>query len=251
MSIQFSDTVNKNGIIQHIEDECGFNDGDITDDATLFAKFTGDINNAMDEVYALIFKSGGIWQFDDINHEKYPMIETQMNAGQRDYAFVTDEQGNIILDIYKVMAKDQNGVYQELTQVDQQAKSNNRINVDSFSNGLEQQGTPYRYDMTSNGIFLDPVPSYTPADKGVKVFINREGSYFTVADTVKKAGFAGLFHYLLVLIPSYKYARIHSLPQVSRLENDIMKMKGELTDSYGQRSRDITRRLTPNRENNR
>lgn len=250
MSIEFSNTTSKNGIIQYIEDECGFNDGDITGDATLLAKFTGDINNSLDEIYALIFKSGGVWQFDDINHEKYPFIEAQMTSGKRDYAFTTDGQGNIILDIYKVMAKDSNGVYQELTQVDQQAKSNNRVNVDSFSDGVDTQGTPTRYDMTANGIFLDPIPDYTPDEYGVKVFINREGSYFTTADTTKKAGFNGLFHYLLVLLPAYKYARIHSLPQVTRIESDIMKMKGELTISYGQRSRDITRRLTPNRENN-
>jgi len=255
MSIQFSDTTNKSGIIQSIEDECGFNDGDITDDATLLAKFTADVNKALDEIYALIFKSGGVWQFDDINHTKYPFIETDLISGQRDYAFTNDEQGNLILDIYKVMAKDPSGVYQELTQVDQQAKSNNRVNVDSFSDGLNTAGTAIRYDMTANGIFLDPIPNYnwrigTEGSKGLKVFINREGSYFTTSDTTKKAGFNGLFHYLLVLLPAYKYARIHSLPQVTRIENDIMKMKGELTDSYGQRSRDITRRLIPNRENN-
>jgi len=250
MSIQFSDTTTKDGIIQNIEDECGFNDGDITDNPTLLAKFTGDVNNALDEIYALIFKSGGVWQFDDINHAKYPFIEAQMTSGKRDYAFTTDQQGNLILDIYKVMAKDENGVYQELTQVDQQAKNTNRTNVDSFSNGLNKQGTPTRYDMTANGIFLDPIPAYTPDEFGVKVFINREGSYFAPTDTLKKAGFSGLFHYLLVLLPAYKYARIHSLPQVTRIENDIMKMKGELTISYGQRSRDIKRKLIPNRESN-
>lgn len=255
MSIQFSDTTNKNGIIQFIEDECGFNDGDITDDTTLLAKFTGDVNHALDEIYALIFKSGGVWQFDDTNHEKYPFIETDLISGQRDYSFTEDEQGNIILDIYKVMVKNPDGVYVELDQVDQQSKNNNRVNVDSLTDGQNKTGTPNRYDMTANGIFLDPISNYNwrqneEGERGVKVFINREGSYFATSDTTKKAGFNGLFHYLLVLLPAYKYARIHSLPQVSRIENDIMKMKGELTDSYGQRSRDITRRLVPNRENN-
>lgn len=255
MSIQFSDTTNKDGIIQSIEDECGFNDGDITDDSTMLAKFTGDVNNALDEIYALIFKSGGVWQFDDINHSAYPFIEADLTAGQRSYAFTIDEQSNIILDIYKVMVKNPSGIYVEIDQVDQQSKNTNRVNVDSFIDGQEKTGTPIRYDMVSNGIFLDPVPDYnwrngTEGERGVKVFINREGSYFATSDTTKKAGFNGLFHYLLVLMPAYKYARIHSLPQVTRIENDIMKMKGELTDSYGKRSRDITRRLVPNRENN-
>lgn len=255
MSIQFSDTTNKDGLIQNIEDECGFNDGDISGDTTLLAKFTGDINNAMDEIYATIFGTGGKWQFDDTNHTKYPVITTDLNSGQRSYAFTSDEQGNIILDIYKVMVMDADGIFQELEQVDQQALNTNNVNVDSFIDGQNTAGTPTRYDMTANGIFLDPIPNYNQrlveeGAGGVKVFINREGSYFATSDTTKKAGFSGLFHYLLVLLPSYKYARIHSLPQVKRLETDIMKMQLKLEDYYGQRSRDIKRRLIPNRENN-
>ena len=255
MSIEFSNTTSKSGIIQNIEDECGLNDGDITNDTDLFAKFTSDVNRAMDEVYALIFRSGGVWQFDDSNHVEYPIIETDLIAGQRDYTFVTDEQGNIILDIYKVMVKNRSGVYVELPQVDQQQKSSNQTNVDSFNDGQNDAGEATRYDLTANGVFLDPIPDFnwrqgTEGEQGLKIFINREGSYFSTSDTDKMAGFSGLFHYLLVLLPAYKYARIHSLPQVDRLENDIMKMKGELKDHYGQRSRDITRRLTPNRESN-
>lgn len=255
MSIPFSNTTSKNGIIQNIEDEVGFNDGDISGDATLLAKFTADVNNALDEIFALIFKTGGIWQFDDNNHTEYPIIETDLLTGQRDYSFTTDEQGNVILDIYKVMVKNPSGIYVEISQVDQQAKNTDNENVDSFNDDQNTTGTPIRYDMTANGIFLDPIPNYnwriaTELERGLKIFINREASYFTTSDTTKKAGFSGLFHYLLVLLPAYKYARIHSLPQVNRLEDDIMKMKMELTDSYGKRSRDIPRRLTVNRESN-
>lgn len=248
MSISFSDTTNKDGLIQNIEDECGFNDGDISGNTTRLKKFTSDINNALDEVFALIFKTGGTWQFDDSNHEKYPIITTDLNASQRDYAFTTDEQGNVILDIYKVMIKNEEGVYVEIDPVDQQSANNANYNVDSLVDGRNIEGTPIRYDKTSNGIFLDPVPSYT-SSAGVKVFINREASYFTTADTTKKAGFSGLFHYLLVLIPSYKYARIHLSPSDrDRLKIDIGEMKGELVKHYGKRERDIKRSLRPSVE---
>lgn len=249
MSIEFSNTTTKRGLIQHIEDEVGFNDGDILGDTTLFAKFTADINNAMDEVFALLFKTGGQWQFDDINHTKYPIIETGLVSGQRDYAFTLDEQGNMILDIYKVMVKNPEGVYVEIDQVDQQAKNNARTNVDSFSDGQDVQGTPIRYDMTANGFFLDPIPNYAFSE-GVKVFINREGSYFTTADTTKKAGFPSLFHYLLVFLPAIKYARIHNLPQLNQLKADAQEMKDAMTDNKGKRSRDINRRLSTSGESN-
>lgn len=248
MSIVFSDTTNKNGIIQHIEDEVGFNDGDISGDSTRLAKFTGDINNALDQIYAWIFKAGGTWQFDDINHTEYPIITTDLNSGQRDYSFTIDEEGNIILDIFKVMVMGEDGVYREIAPVDQQAPNNNNVNVDSFIDGRNQQGVPTRYDKTANGIFLDPIPNYDKT-AGLKVMINREGSYFSTGDTIKKAGFAGLFHYLLVLIPSYKYARIHSLPQLAGLKNELDTMKKELTDYYGKRERDLKRQMRPNVEN--
>ena len=248
MSISFSDTTNKNGLIQNIEDECGFNDGDISGDTFKLKKFTGDINLALDEIFATIFATGGTWQFDDINHTKYPIITTDLNAGQRDYAFTTDEQGNVILDIYKVMIKNEEGVYVEIYPVDQQSANSANENVDSLVDGRNIQGTPIRYDKTSNGIFLDPIPSYT-VSAGLKIFINREASYFTTADTTKKAGFSGLFHYLLVLLPAYKYARIHLSPsERDRIKRDIDEMKMALIKHYGKRERDIKRRLRPSVE---
>ena len=251
MSIPYSDTTNKDGIIQNIEDECGFNDGDITGNTTKFAKFNGDINQALDSIYAWIFKAGGVWQFDDSNHTDYPTITTDLVSAQRDYSFTIDEQGNVILDIYKVMVADPDGIFHEIKPVDRQTKNSNNVNVDSFIDGQETGGTPTRYDMTANGIFLDPVPNYASTG-GLKVFINREGSYFTVSDTTKKAGFNGLFHYLLVLLPAYKYARIHLGQDVrDRLKADIDAMKADLMTSYGQRSRDILRRLIPDIGDNR
>lgn len=250
MSISFSDTTNKDGLIQNIEDECGFNDGDISGSTTKLKKFTSDINNALDEIFALIFKTGGTWQFDDVNHVDYPIITTNLNSGQRDYAFSTDEQGNIVLDIYKVMIKNPSGVYVEIYPVDQQSANNTNYNVDSIVDGQGKTGTPIRYDKTANGIFLDPIPSYT-SESGLKLFINREASRFTTSDTTKKAGFSGLFHYLLVLIPSYKYARIHLPPaDRDRLKIDIGEMKGELIKHYGKRERDIKRSFRPSVESN-
>lgn len=249
MSIQFSNTTTKNGLIQHCEDECGFNDGDISGNTTLLAKFTAYINNALDDVFALLFKAGGIWQFDDINHTKYPEIKTNLVSGQRDYPFTTDEQGNLVLDIYKVMVMNDEGIFQEIFQVDKESANNSNVNVDSFIDGQDLSGQPVRYDMSANGIFLDPIPNYSET-LGLKVFINREASYFTTSDTTKKAGFTGLFHYLLVLLPSLKYARIHTLPQYDRLELETAKMKKELSDNKGRRSRDINRRLRPSGESN-
>lgn len=88
MSLVFSNTTTKNGIIQRIERYCGFNDGDISGNTLRLAQFTGDINVALDYTLAMIFEEGGTWQFDDSNHStNYPIITTNLISGQRDYSF--------------------------------------------------------------------------------------------------------------------------------------------------------------------
>ena len=249
MSLQFSNTTTKGGIIQQIERNCGFNDGDISGNTLRLAQFTADVNSALDDALSTIFTAGGTWQFDDANHTDYPIITTNLVAGQRDYTFTEDENANLILDIYKLLVMDESGVYQEVDPVDAQMRNNNKTNVDSLTDGQDTQGIVKRYDMTATGIFLDLNPSYSQT-AGIKAYVNREGSYFATTDTTKKPGIDGLCHEYLALVPSYKYARNQSLPSVKRLEKDIFEMEMRLKDRYGRRERDIIRRITPNQENN-
>lgn len=244
MSVPFNDTTNKSGIIQIIEKNIApGNDGFITNDTTRFKQFTADVNVALDKVMAIIFRACGKWQFDDTNQTDYPIITTSLNASQRDYTFTTDGSGNLILDIYKVMVKDPtSGYYFEIYPVDQQSDEYTQ----GFWSGQNQTGTPSRYDKTANGIFLDCIPNYT-ASAGIKIFINREGSYFTTSDTTKKPGFAGLFHEYLALVPAYKYASRNGLAVAGgRLRNgartgllgDIYDMEESIKQYYRDRSRD-------------
>lgn len=200
-----------------------------------------DINLALDNVWGTIFdKAGGSkWQFDDSSHTDYPIITTNLVSGQRDYAFVTDEQGNLILDIYKVLVAQPNGTFVEVIPVDVQSEKDTA----GFYNGLNTQGTPTKYDKTANAIFLDTIPNYNSTG-GLKVYINREGSYFTTADTTKKAGFAGLFHEYLALRPSYQYAFRNSLKNANALLIELTKMEKAIQSYYGRRNRDDRSSMT-------
>lgn len=241
MSIPFSNTTTKNGILQIIERTLGFADAEITSNTTRLAQFTGMCNLALDDAWAIIFKVGGKWQFDDSNHTDYPFITTNLVDGQRDYTFTTDGSSNLILDVYKVMAKNPStGFYYELEPVDQQ----NDAHMDTFYNGQLQEGTPDRYDKTGNGIFLDVIPNYN-STAGLKVYVNREGSYFATSDTTKKPGFDGLCHEYIPLKASYMYARDKSLSILPRLERDIQLMEKKIQERYGRRERDIERVLRP------
>lgn len=201
---------------------------------------TADINLSLDKALDLIFKSSGRWQFDDSNHDDYPIITTSITQGQRDYPFVTDESGNLILDIYKVMVKSTTtGQYEEIYPVDVQSDQG----TEGFYDGLNTEGKPYRYDKTANSIFLDQIPDETVTN-GLKVYINREGSYFQTTDTTKKAGFAGLFHEYLALRPSYQYAYRNSLQNKNDLKNEMLEMESAMKKHYRDRNKDEVLRIT-------
>lgn len=238
MSLQFSNTTTKNGIIQHIERNCGFNDGDISSNPTLLAQFTADVNTALDEVTSLIFQVGGTWQYDDSNHPEYPIITTSIVSGQRDYPFTTDESGNLILDIQKVLVADSNGLFRELTPVDVPSGA-----PANYWDGLNTGGIPNSYEKNANGIFLDPIPNYNRS-AGLKIYISREGSYFSTDDTTKKPGFAGLFHEYLALRPAYFYCMRNGKQTATSLEKEMEKMKLSIMDYYKLREKDVVKRLS-------
>lgn len=142
------------------------------------------------------------------------------------------------------------GDYQEIYPVDQSTPDYlNSESTSTFIDGRNQTGIPTRYDKISNGIQLDLIPSYN-ATAGLKVFINREPSYFAYTDTTKKPGCSGNLHKWFYLKPAYEYARRHSIAQLPRLEVEIIKFENIIKDSFRRRQRDVAKRLIAFNENN-
>lgn len=240
MSIPFSNTTTDSGIIQVIEQTCGFQPQGISGNSVLLKQFTGKVNRALDNITSMILQVSGKWQYDDSNHTDYPFITTNLVSGQRDYPFTTDEQGNLILDVYRVMVKNTSGIYQTIDPVDQQSGDE----VESFYDGLSASGLPFRYDKTGNAIFLDTIPNYNSTN-GLKVFINRESSHFLTTDTTKMPGFKGTLHEYLPLKASEAYARDKRLANYGDIVRDIASFEARIKEVYGNQSRDETPVLTP------
>lgn len=249
MSLQFSNTTTRKGILQSIERKLGFNPGDISDSTAKKLDFTAEINTDIDYTISLILQCGGLWQLDDTNHTDYPMISTNLLSGRRDYTFLTDGSNNLVLDIYRVMVADSSGYFREIKSVDQQTLTNNNSDTNTLIDGQNSTGTPTRYDKTANGLFLDLIPNYSYAN-GLKVFINREFSYFTSSDTTKMPGFAGLFHEFLPLRTSWRYAVDKSLPSAKSLGEQVQLMERDIKAYYGSRDKDTPKRMVANVENN-
>lgn len=218
-------------------------DETVNTDSTTYtlAKKARDVNIALDRVLAIIFETGGTWQFDDSNHTDYPIITTNLVSGQRDYSFVTDEAGNMILEVQKVFCSDENGLFREISPVDVPSGA-----PSNYYDGLNTGGQPNTYEKNATGIFLDPIPNYNRT-LGLKVYISREGSYFTSSDTTKKPGFAGIFHEYLVLHPAYKFAVRKGLAKAPQLKQDMAEMENAIREYYKRREKDVQKTLKTRR----
>lgn len=225
-------------IIAEYEDEIGANRGDIANNATRRSDFTRKANISFSDYLTLAFKTNGKWQFDDSNHTDFPEIVTDLVAGQREYIFGTDEEGNVILDVYRVYVK-VNGQYVLIDPID---KNNDTVDPSNY-NGLNAEGIPYEYDKLGNAVLLNLIPETTVAG-GLKVLINREASYFTSADTTKKPGVPGLHHKWFFLRPALDYARRNSLSSYLRIEAEVTKLEADIKHTFTTRARDEQNILT-------
>lgn len=203
-----------------------------------------DINLALDDAIDIAIRTCGIGQFDDTNNGNYPIIMTDLTSGQRDVSYTQDSTGNLVLDIYKVMIMNPAGVYVEIPQVDMQSGD-----YPTFYDGTNPTGTPSCYDRTGNGIIFNVIPNYTQAN-GIKLFINREGSYFTISDTTKKCGLDGRLHEYLVVSPAYKHACRKSLDNKTALQERKLILEEKIRRVYANKDRGIRRQIKPNYQNN-
>lgn len=235
MSLAFSDTTTKRGLVQLYEKEIGANYGDISGNTNALYGFVADCNIAFDEFLSIAFPASGVWQYDDTNFTDYPILKTNLVSGQRDYTFTSDGDGNLILDLYRVaiLSSATATTYKTIYPIDVQSNNEDSgILTESTTTG-----TPDRYDKTANGLFLDPIPSYSVSN-GLKIYINREPSYFTSTDDTKKPGVPGIFHEWFVIVPALKYAGRKSTSNYNQLFIRVEKMKEKIEEYFNRRSKD-------------
>lgn len=237
--MQFSDTTNRTGIIELIEDLTGTQSAS-TSSYTLATK-TRDVNNAFANYNMIAQRSAGGWESDDTNQTDYPIITTNLVANQQDYSFTLDEQGNQILDIYRVEIASPGGIFSQAIPLDDV-----NMNGVSLTEFMKTPGTTIFYRKTANGIFLYAPTSYNYTN-GLKIYYARTPTYFLSSDTTKKPGIPDMFHEYLALRPSYFYALAKGLPQASALGNQVVEFEGsdrlgitgKIADFYANRSRDV------------
>ncbi len=228
MGIKFSDSTNKDGLVEKLGRATGTQDA-TTASYPLKVK-TLDINSTLAFYMLLAIKAGGRMQVDDTNQTDYPVITTDMVNGQQDYPIVQDGSStpNQILDIRQVRIKDANGQWITLTEIDRE--------VDNIGQWDNQTGTPTHYDLDSNAVKFYPTPNYDSTG-GIELYISRTPTYFVSTDTTKKAGIPDLFHDYLWMRPAYLFCLEKTLPQTAGLGVEVKKFEDMIQDYYSRRDR--------------
>jgi hypothetical protein len=257
MSFQFNDTTNYKGLVQMYEKEIGVPRGTISGDTDRLKEFTADVNEAMDDFWTIALPASGTWQLDDTNQvdgsgsPTLAIIRANIVAGQRGYTVDADGAGNQVLEIERVRILQSATA---TTYVDLEPVDDPNDVAETFDG--TQSGAPTTYDKQNNTIRFDLLPSYN-ATAGLELYVSREASYFSYADTTKKPGVPGILHKFFYLKPALKYARRNALQNLALIEGEVLKMEGDeergvigsIARFFGRRARDerhiMTPRLTP------
>src|SRR4051812_2372910 len=101
--MQFSDTTNKNGLIQECEFWCNLGDGGISGDTTLLKQFASRLNRAKDRMRPILSSVGDKPRWDDSNHGDLPIATFGLVSGQGDYEIIVDDNSIPISNLTDVM----------------------------------------------------------------------------------------------------------------------------------------------------
>jgi len=240
--MDFSDTTNKDGLIQDCELLLGMADGDISGNATLLKQFTMLIYAWYRRVNSWIWEVTGTWEYDDSNYTDLPIATTTIVNEQQDY-----EIPSVAQKIDRVEVLDSDGNYQLITPIDK-----SQIKTSAMSEFYETPGLPTCYDLIGRSLVLYPKPSISnvTAAKGLKLYFTRDIDEFASTATTTAPGFVSNFHRILSLGASYDYAISYEMnTKANFLKGQINEMVEELKKFYGQRHRDMPTRFEPKRRN--
>jgi len=228
--MEFSNTTTEIGLIQEVDRICGTDNNNYT----LKAK-TARINAALDRFTSLALTSDGFWTFDDLNKGDLPIGTADLVSGQQDYEFADE-----ILVVQKVLAKNSDGDWNELTPVNMREEDGTKIWTLPSSNS----GAPVRYQKFAHSLLLDPIPDYASTG-GLKVVFKRNVVKFASTDTTTECGIPDIFHPYLARMASLPYLIEKTLPQRKDIAAIIERDEQLIREYFAIRSNDEKPQMKP------
>ncbi len=226
----FSDTTNKNGMVQRFEKYTGLGDGAVSNNPTLLKIVTADFNESFDEVMPYVMSYSDKQRWDDTNHTDHPIATFNIVSGQPDYSILEDDNSLDILNItdVRILASSTATQYTDIERI----TLDNPYALDVMSPNSIDTGIPTVWLEKGNVIFLGlGKPNYS-ATNGIKVFFEREQSYFVSTDTTKEPGIPRPFHRLLPMIAARGWLIVNKPTSIAiaDLGAKILEAKKQLSD---------------------
>lgn len=239
MAIPFSDTTNNLGILQRARKMARV-------DSTQWETFNvvNSCNDWLNKIFTYGKGADHRFELDDTNHTKLPIGTATLVAGQADYSFLIDEQGNRITNLTSVsLLEIANNKEILLAPVDRKQYTKYRFGASDFG---VASGTPTAYDKIADNIIkLDYAPTSADASKyKLKYYFQRSPSYFEVTDTTKAPGVADDLHRGFVIASAYDAALTLGLNNLQALSVELQKEEQKLEDYFASRETDEVQRLT-------
>jgi len=227
MSIVFSDTTTNTGLVQQVRKMMRV-------DATQWptANIVASANNWLDTVASYAIGADRLFQWDDTNHEKLPIGTENLEANKAEYSFLTDGEGNIILNITRIDILDSNGLWRKLQTIDQVEIP---MALDEFN---KTAGLPIYYDKIADNIiklYPKPIASVT---SGIKYYFQRAPKYFIAADTTKAPGVPPVLHRGFVIASAYDGALTLGLQNLTAISAELMKEEVKMKEFFAERNTD-------------
>lgn len=232
----FSDTTNKNGLIQTYEYWTRRKDGAVSGDADLLKIVTARINRGFEKVMPLLLSYTDKMRWDDPNHADAPRGKIDIVSGQHDYTVAEDDNSLDILNLLEVRILESSSAteYQKLTRL----TLDDDLAFNAMSPNPSETGVPTHWLERGNTLFLYPKPNYA-ATNGIKLFFEREQSYFVSTDTTKEPGIPKHFHELPVLHAAIEDIRIYRSDErslIQDLKEEILRQEGQIMDMISKRN---------------
>ena len=230
----FSDTTNYTGIIQAFERMTDQGYTAVSGDTTKLKEATNLANLKSSEIWHLIYKATGNWQYDDSNNADLPMATTNLVSGTARYALPSDA-----LTIQRMEAMDSSGQWFVLKPMTKEQL--NGIAVDEF---LDTDSQPEFYSLVNGIVELFPAPNYNSTN-GLKAYFDREAVDFATDDTTQTPGFASPYHEILPVMMAIDWYNVKQSQSgtLVKLEQKYLKLEKALKDFYSNRFKDFKPRI--------